>query len=96
MNIFNTNVDLLHKEVLISTDTNTQLWNICVWDYTSGSHLLSFNNCSVQTHGLTFINNDYMLCAVSNKPFIYYWNLKSRVIITYTLYLFIYTLFRYT
>jgi len=78
MNITNSNSDLLHQEVLISTDSNSQLWNICVWDYDSGSSLLNYSNCNTVSHSLSFIKQDFMVTAVYNKPFIYCWNLKSR------------------
>jgi hypothetical protein len=75
----NSDNEQLHKEVLVSTDTNSQFFNVCVWDYESGSSLLTYNNCSTKPHGLNFIRKDYMLCCINNKPFINYYNLKSRV-----------------
>lgn len=68
----------LTKEILVSTDVYGQFWNICVWDYTTGTNLLTYKNCSTVAHGLDFIKDNYMLCAVFNKPYIVYWNLKGK------------------
>ena len=72
-------VSQLTKEVLVASDTFGQFWNVCVWDYKAGTNLLTFKNSSTVPHGLDFINNDYMLCAIHNKPYIIYWNLKGKV-----------------
>lgn len=74
------NDELSHQEILVSTDINNlQLPNAYIWDYDSGSNLLAYNNCPTSRHGLTFLKQDYMLCSINQKPFIYCWNLKSRV-----------------
>jgi hypothetical protein len=80
MNIQISNEEILHQEILLSTDINTLLPNVHVWDYDSGSNLLAYNNCSTGKNGLGFVKQDYMLCAVHQKPFIFCWNLKNRVI----------------
>jgi pre-rRNA-processing protein IPI3 len=72
-------INQLTKEVLVSTDMHGEFWNVCVWDYTSGTNLQTFKNSNTNAHGLDFIRNDYMLCAAHNKPFITYWNLKGKV-----------------
>ena len=83
MNLQATNDENLHQEILLSTDINSQLSNIFVWDYDSGSSILSYNNCSVTKNSVGFIKQDYMLCAIHQKPFIYCWNLKNRVCFFY-------------
>jgi hypothetical protein len=75
----NDSATLLQKEVLISTDITGQSWNATVWDYTSGTNLQTFKNCSTVSQGLCFLKNHYMLCATYNKPHIIYWNLKGKV-----------------
>mgnify|MGYP002790230308 CR=1 FL=1 len=72
-------INQLVKEVLISTDLYGEFWNACVWDYTTGTNLATFKNCSTITHGLAFLKENYMLCAIYNKPYIIYWNLKGKV-----------------
>ena len=79
MNIQTSDDENLHQEILLSTDINSQLTNIYAWDYDSGSNLLAYNNCSATKNGLGFLKQDYMLCAIHQKPFIYCWNLKNRV-----------------
>jgi hypothetical protein len=76
-----TGLDLsqLTKEVLISTDSFGQFWNICIWDYNTGTNLHTYKNTNTIAHGLSFIKDDYMLCAIHNKPYITYWNLKGKV-----------------
>lgn len=71
-------VNLLQKEVLVSTDITGQFWNVSVWDYNSGTCLQTYKNSSTVPHGLTFLKNDYMLCAAYNKPYIVCWNLKGK------------------
>lgn len=75
----NLDLNLLQKEVLVSTDASGQFWNVCLWDYNSGSNLQTYKNSSAVSHGLTFIKADYLLLAAYNKPYIVYWNLKGKV-----------------
>lgn len=74
----NIDVSLLQKEVLVSTDMSGQFWNVCVWDYNSGTNLQTYKNSSTVPHGLVFLKNDYMLCTAYNKPYIISWNLKGK------------------
>jgi pre-rRNA-processing protein IPI3 len=74
----NIDVSLLQKEVLVSTDICGQFWNVCVWDYNSGTNLQTYKNSSTVGQGLAFLGNDYMLCAAYNKPYIVCWNLKGK------------------
>ena len=76
----NLDLNLLQKEVLVSSDTAGQFWNVCVWDYNSGSSLQTYKNSSVVPHGLTFVKADYLLLAAYNKPYIVCWNLKGKVL----------------
>lgn len=69
----------LIKEILVSSDLHGQFWNLCVSDYTTGTNLQTFKNCSTVSNGLAFLKSDYVLCAIHNKPFIIYWNLKGKV-----------------
>ena len=70
----------LTKEVLVSSDRFGQFWNVCVWDHKSGTNLHTYKNCATVTHGLDFLKQDYMLCAVHNKPYITYWPLKAKTV----------------
>jgi pre-rRNA-processing protein IPI3 len=74
----NLDLNLLQKEVLVSTDQSGQFWNVCIWDYNSGSNLQTFKNSSTVPHGLGFIKGDYLLLAAYNKPYIVCWNLKGK------------------
>ena len=74
----NIDVSLLQKEVLVSTDICGQFWNVCVWDYNSGTNLQTYKNSSTVSQGLAFLGNDQMLCAAYNKPYIVCWNLKGK------------------
>lgn len=69
----------LTKEVLVSSDIYGQYWNICIWDYGTGTNLHTYKNTSTSTHGLAFLKDNYMLCAIHNKPYVIYWNLKGKV-----------------
>lgn len=74
----NIDVSNLQKEVLVSTDICGQFWNVCVWDYNSGTNLQTFKNSSTVPQGLEFLKNNYMLCSAYNKPYIVCWNLKGK------------------
>lgn len=76
----------LTKEVLLSTDIYGQFWNICIWDYNTGTSLHTYKNASTISHGLDFSKDNYMLCAIHNKPYIIYWNLKGKVKNSITIY----------
>jgi hypothetical protein len=75
----NIDVSSLQKEVLVSTDKSGEFWNISVWDYNTGTTLTTYKNSNTIPHGLTFLKDDYMLCAIYNKPYIMCWNLKGKV-----------------
>lgn len=74
------NIDLnqLQKEVLVSTDVSGQYWNVCVWDYLSGTNLQTYKNSPTIPQGLVFLRQDYMINAIYNKPYLSYWNLKGK------------------
>jgi hypothetical protein len=72
-------VNQLIKEVLVSSDLYGQFWNVCVWDYTTGTNMHTYKNCSTVSHGLEFLKQNFMLCAIHNKPYLIYWNLKGKV-----------------
>ncbi len=71
-------LSLLQKEVLVSSDQSGQYWNVCIWDYNSGTNLQTYKNCGTVSHGLEFLRNDYMICAIYNKPYLNYFNLKGK------------------
>ena len=72
-------ISQLTKEVLVSSDTFGQFWNVFVWDYNTGTNLQQYKNCATIPHGLEFLKQNYMICAVHNKPYLIYWNLKGKV-----------------
>ena len=72
-------ISQLTKEVLVSSDMYGQTWNICVWDYNTGTNLQSFKNCSTISQGLDFLKQNFMIAAAHNKPYLLYWNLKGKV-----------------
>ena len=71
-------INQLTKEVLVSTDVFGHFWNISVLDHKSGTNLQTYKNSGTVPHGLDFLKDDYMLCAVHNKPYVIYWNLKGK------------------
>ena len=72
-------LSLVQREVLVSTDIFGQFWNVCIWDFNTGTNLQTYKNSSTVPHGLVFLQSDYMLCAAYNKPHIVCWNLKGKV-----------------
>ena len=72
-------INQLTKEVLVSSDMYGQAWNICVWDYATGTNLQTYKNCSTISQGLEFLKPHHMLAAPQNKPYLLYWNLKGKV-----------------
>ena len=77
-------ISQLTKEVLVSSDMYGQAWNICVWDYNTGTNLQTYKNCSTIPQGLEFLKQNYMLAAPHNKPYLLYWNMKGKVTATTT------------
>jgi len=75
---FDSDLSLVQREVLVSTDIFGQFWNVCIWDFNTGTNLQTYKNSSTVPHGLVFLQNDYMLCAAYNKPHIVCWNLKGK------------------
>lgn len=67
----------LTKEVLVAANTAGQFWNVGIWDHQSGTNLQQIKNCSTGPHGLAFLRDNYMLCAIQHKPYIMFYNLKG-------------------
>ncbi|KAL3047937.1 WD repeat-containing protein 18 [Trematomus bernacchii] len=65
-------------EVIVSSDSGSQMWNSTVFDLLSGSSLLSYRGGSSSARGLTLLSGGYLLCAQLGKNFINVWEIQRK------------------
>ncbi|KAJ0032608.1 hypothetical protein NQD34_002689 [Periophthalmus magnuspinnatus] len=65
-------------EVVVSSDSSSQLWNCTVFDLHSGSSLLSYRGGNSSARTLTVLNGEYLLSAQLGKNFINVWEIQRK------------------
>lgn len=71
-------------EVILSSDSGSQLWNLTVFDLHSGSSLLSYRGGNSSARTLTLLRGQYILSAQLGKNFINVWEIQRKVRSRYT------------
>uniref|UniRef100_A0A3Q2UEA0 WD repeat-containing protein 18 n=1 Tax=Fundulus heteroclitus TaxID=8078 RepID=A0A3Q2UEA0_FUNHE len=67
-------------EVVISSDSVSQLWNCTVFDLHSGSSLLSYRGGNSAARGLAVLRGEFLLSAQLGKNFINVWEIQRKVV----------------
>uniref|UniRef100_A0A3B5A5D8 WD repeat-containing protein 18 n=1 Tax=Stegastes partitus TaxID=144197 RepID=A0A3B5A5D8_9TELE len=65
-------------EVILSSDSGSQLWNCTVFDPHSGSSLLSYRGGSSAARSLAVLRGEYLLSAQLGKNFINVWEIQRK------------------
>ncbi|CAK6979106.1 WD repeat-containing protein 18 [Scomber scombrus] len=65
-------------QVIVSSDSGSQLWNSTVFDPHSGSSLLSYRGGNSAARSLCVLNGEYMLSAQLGKNFINVWEIQRK------------------
>ncbi|CAJ1059508.1 WD repeat-containing protein 18 [Xyrichtys novacula] len=65
-------------EVIVSSDSGSQLWNCTVFDLHSGSSLLSYRGGNSTARTLTVLSGGYLLSAQLGKNFINVWEIQRK------------------
>ncbi|XP_029684023.1 WD repeat-containing protein 18 isoform X2 [Takifugu rubripes] len=65
-------------EVILSSDSGSQLWNLTVFDLHSGSSLLSYRGGNSSARTLTLLRGQYILSAQLGKNFINVWEIQRK------------------
>jgi len=65
-------------EVLITSDSDANLWSIAVWNPWSGSTLATYKGFSVGAHRLLVVNGTFIAVASFEKPLLDVWYLQHR------------------
>uniref|UniRef100_A0A3Q3W2L8 WD repeat-containing protein 18 n=1 Tax=Mola mola TaxID=94237 RepID=A0A3Q3W2L8_MOLML len=65
-------------EVIVSSDSGSQLWNTTVFDLHSGSSLLSYRGGNSSARALTVLGGQFLLSAQLGKNFINVWELQRK------------------
>jgi pre-rRNA-processing protein IPI3 len=60
-------------EILLTTESLGQLWNVCAWNPKTGAALKTFKGSSSTSRTLDLISDDFLLSADSIKPLINVW-----------------------
>uniref|UniRef100_A0A8C6MJX0 Uncharacterized protein n=1 Tax=Nothobranchius furzeri TaxID=105023 RepID=A0A8C6MJX0_NOTFU len=66
-------------EVIVSSDSASQLWNCTVFDLHSGSSLLSYRGGNSSARSLSVLRGDFLLSAQLSKNFINVWEIQRKV-----------------
>lgn len=66
-------------EVILSSDSNSQFWNLTVFDLHSGSSLLSYRGGNSSARTLTLLRGQHLLSAQLGKNFINVWEIQRKV-----------------
>ncbi|KAK2835124.1 hypothetical protein Q5P01_015608 [Channa striata] len=65
-------------EVIVSSDSGSQLWNCTVFDLHSGSSLLSFRGGNSSARTLTVLRGEFLVSAQLGKNFINVWEIQRK------------------
>uniref|UniRef100_A0A3Q2E9Y1 WD repeat-containing protein 18 n=1 Tax=Cyprinodon variegatus TaxID=28743 RepID=A0A3Q2E9Y1_CYPVA len=65
-------------EVVLSSDSGSQLWNCTVFDLHSGSSLLSYRGGNSTARTLTVLRGEFLLSAQLGKNFINVWEIQRK------------------
>ena len=65
-------------EVLLSSESTGQMWNMCVWDPSTGSSLRTYKGHSTKAKTASFIGNSYMISVQPTKPLLNVWMIKQH------------------
>lgn len=67
------------NEILVTADASGQVWNMCFWDFSTGTSLRTIKGGVSAPRTLSVISNDYVISAEKNKPIINVWPLQNKV-----------------
>ncbi|XP_039983826.1 WD repeat-containing protein 18 isoform X1 [Xiphias gladius] len=65
-------------EVIVSSDSGSQLWNSTVFDLHSGSSLLSYRGGNSSARTLTVLRGEFLLSAQLGKNFVNVWEIQRK------------------
>ncbi|XP_048758820.1 WD repeat-containing protein 18-like isoform X2 [Ostrea edulis] len=66
------------NEVLLTSETTGQLWNVCVWDVESGTSIVTYKGGTSVPRGLAVLGQQYLVSASPTKPVLTLWPLHKR------------------
>ncbi|CAH2088076.1 unnamed protein product [Euphydryas editha] len=66
-------------EILITCDANNTLWTCSIWDFHTGTNLMTYKGGgTAESHTLSFIGCDYLAAVEKTKPILHVWPLNSQ------------------
>ncbi|XP_022087826.1 WD repeat-containing protein 18-like isoform X2 [Acanthaster planci] len=65
-------------EVMLSTDVSGMLWNVCIWDFHSGTALQTYKGGCSGPRSLCCLSGQFLISAALSKPIIYVWALQKK------------------
>ncbi|ESO86637.1 hypothetical protein LOTGIDRAFT_166906 [Lottia gigantea] len=69
---------LIILQVLFTSDDSGQLWNSCVWDFSTGTGLMQYRGGSSGAHSLSLLGNDYLIGGGGQKSVVNVWELQRK------------------
>ena len=67
-----------HLEVLLSSEDTGQMWNMCVWDPSTGSTLKTYKGNATKAKTAGFISNTFLISGQPSKPLLNVWRLDKH------------------
>lgn len=66
-------------EVLVTCDANNNLWTCSIWDFHTGTNLMTYKGGgTAESRTLSFIGSDYLAAVEKTKPVLHVWPLNSQ------------------
>ena len=83
-------------EVIVSTDSSSQLWNCTVTDLHSGASLVSYRGGNTSARGLAVLDGRWLLGAQLGKNFINVWEIQRKVVRNNSTFTIVYRIYLYS
>ena len=67
-------------EILLTSDASGMLWNLCVWDFQTGTAIKSFKGGSSAPRSVCLLDGYFLISAAVGKPIIHVWAAQKKVV----------------
>ncbi|XP_071792637.1 WD repeat-containing protein 18-like [Asterias amurensis] len=65
-------------EILLTSDASGMLWNLCVWDFQTGTAIKSFKGGSSAPRSVCLLDGYFLISAAVGKPIIHVWAAQKK------------------
>ena len=65
-------------EVLLTSDSSGQMFNMCVWDPTTGTNLKIYKGNTTRSKTCCMIGNTFLISSQTKQPLLNVWHLNKH------------------